>query len=270
MLAGGAVVELTRTGLQFTDQFASSVQQLVLPNLQNILATDIGVGIVSTIADGPFAAALSLLVLLGALAIWLELVLRATAIELAVFFMPLALAGLVWPATAHWAKRLIEVLVALMLAKPIIVGALCLGGSALQDVSNPGAAVSGVAILLMAAFAPMALLKLVPLVEVSAIAHLEGLSRRPFQAAERGVHRVMGAVTPAASAAAAATAAIGVEGGAAGLSGVAGLSGSAGHYAAQVGQGTLTKAQELGPAADPEDIRAQSAPALTNTSAGHA
>ncbi len=269
MLAGGAVVELTRTGLQFTDQFASSIQQLVLPNLQNILATDIGVGIISTIADGPFAAALSLLVLLGALAIWLELVLRATAIELAVFFMPLALAGLVWPATAHWAKRLIEVLVALMFAKPIIVGALCLGGSALQDVSNPGAAVSGVAILLMAAFAPMALLKLVPLVEVSAIAHLEGLSRRPFQAAERGMHRVMGAVTPPASAAVAARAAIGVEGGAAGLSGVAGLSGSAGHYAAQVGQGTLTKAQELGPAADPEDIRAQSALRLTNTSAGH-
>jgi hypothetical protein len=136
-------------------------------------------------------------------------------------------------------------------------------------VSNPGAAVSGVAILLMAAFAPMALLKLVPLVEVSAIAHLEGLSRRPFQAAERGMHRVMGAVTPPASAAVAARAAIGVEGGAAGLSGVAGLSGSAGHYAAQVGQGTLTKAQELGPAADPEDIRAQSALRLTNTSAGH-
>jgi hypothetical protein len=269
MLAGGAVVELTRTGLQFTDQFAASIQQLVLPNLQNILATDIGVGIVSTIADGPFAAALSLLVLLGALAIWLELVLRATAIELAVFFMPLALAGLVWPATAHWAKRLIEVLVALMLAKPIIVGALCLGGSALQDVSNPGAAVSGVAILLMAAFAPMALLKLVPLAEVSAIAHLEGLSRRPFQAAERGVHRVMGAVTPAASAAAAATAAVGVERGSSGLSGAAGLSGSAGHYAAQVGQSPLSEAEQLGPGATPKFIPAQSAPTLTNTSAGH-
>jgi hypothetical protein len=269
MLAGGAVVELTRTGLQFTDQFAASVQQLVLPNLQNILATDIAVGIVSTIADGPFAAALSLLVLLGSLAIWLELVLRATAIELAVFFMPLALAGLVWPATAHWAKRLIEVLVALMLAKPIIVGALCLGGSALQDVSNPSAAVSGVAILLMAAFAPMALLKLVPLVEVSAIAHLEGLSRRPFQAAERGVHRVMGVVTPAASAAAAATAAVGVEGGSAGLSGAAGLSGSAGHYAAQVGQSALSEAEQLGPGATPKFIPAQSAPTLTNTSAGH-
>jgi hypothetical protein len=269
MLAGGAVIELTRTGLQVTDQFAASIQQLVLPNLQNILATDIALGIISTITDGPFAAALSFLVLLGALAIWLELVLRATAIELAVFFMPLALAGLVWPATAHWAKRLIEVLVALMLAKPMIVGALCLGGSALQGTSDASAAVNGVAILLMAAFAPMALLKLVPLVEVSAIAHLEGLSRRPFQAAERGMHRVMGAVSMGASHVAGSSAAIGVDHGA------AGLSGSAGHYAAQVGQGPLsepgpiTDAERYGPAATPTVIAAQAAPSLTNASHGH-
>jgi hypothetical protein len=255
--------------LQLTDQFASSIAQLVFPNLQNIFATDIALGIVSTISDGPFAAALSSLVLLGALAIWLELVLRATAIELAVFFMPLALAGLVWPATAHWAKRLIEVLVALMLAKPIIVGALCLGGSALQGTTDASAAVNGVAILLMAAFAPMALLKLVPLVEVSAIAHLEGLSRRPFQAAERNMQRVMGAVSMGAGHIAGATAAAGVDGGG------AGLSPSAGHYAAQVGQdppdgeGPITEAEIYGPAATPKVILAQSAPSSTNGSAGH-
>jgi hypothetical protein len=269
MLAGGAVVELTRTGLQLTDQFASSIQQLVLPNLQSILATDVALGIIATINDGPFAVALSSLVLLGALAIWLELVLRATAIELAVFFMPLALAGLVWPATAHWAKRLIEVLVALMLAKPVIVGALCLGGSALQGTSDASAAVNGVAILLMAAFAPMALLKLVPLVEVSAIAHMEGLSRRPFQAAERGMQRAMGAVSLGASHVAGAAAAVGVDGG-----GTAGLSPSAGHYAAQVGQGPLseerpTHAEAYGPAAFPELVRAEPARISTNASDGH-
>ena len=50
--------------------------------------------------------------------------------------MPLALAGLVWPATAHWAKRLIEVLVALLLMKPVIVGALCLGAGRVVDVGD--------------------------------------------------------------------------------------------------------------------------------------
>jgi hypothetical protein len=159
-----------------------------------------------------------------------------------------------------------------MLAKPIIVGALCLGGSALQGTSDASAAVNGVAILLMAAFAPMALLKLVPLVEVSAIAHLEGLSRRPFQAAERNMQRVMGAVSMGAShvaSHAAATSAVAVE------HGGAGLSGSAGHYAAQVGQGPLsepapiTDAERYGPAAAPTFIPAQSATNLTNASSGH-
>ena len=34
--------------------------------------------------------------------VWLELVVRAAAIYVAVFFMPLALAGYVWPATRRW------------------------------------------------------------------------------------------------------------------------------------------------------------------------
>lgn len=259
LLGGAVVVELTRAGLQFTDQFSSSIEQLVLPDLQSVLPTDIGTGIISSTTDGPFAAVLSLLVILGALAIWLELVLRATAIELAVFFMPLALAGLVWPTTAHWAKRLVEALVALMLAKPIIVGALCLGGSALEDKSDPSAAVSGVAILLMAAFAPMALLKLVPIVEVSAIAHLEGLSRRPVQAAERGFQRAMAAVTAGTTAAGAASA-VGGAGG-------EGLVGSAGQLMAQVGHGPdLTEAERYGPAATPQPVPAR--PAQTPDKAG--
>jgi hypothetical protein len=266
MLAGAAVVGLTRTGLQFSDQFSASVQQIVLPNLRSIFVTDIGLGIISTISDGPFAAALGLLVILGALAIWLELVLRATAIELAVFFMPLALSGLVWPATAHWAKRLVEVLVALLLAKPVIVGALCLGASALQDTSDPSVAVNGVAILLMAAFAPMALLKLVPIVEVSAIAHLEGLSRRPFQAAERNFHRAMGAVSTVGAAAAGVASAVGVAKGAEGTG--LGLAGSASHYVAQVGQGSLSDAERYGPAASSGEVPARSVPVPAKAGAG--
>ena len=128
----------------------------------------------------------SLVVLAGGLAIWLELALRAASVELAIFFMPLAFAGLVWPATAHWAKRLLHVLGALLFAKPVIVAALCLGDNALTSTkAGPSSLVTGAAILLMAAFAPMVLLKLVPMVEVSAIAHLQGVSRQPFHAAER-------------------------------------------------------------------------------------
>ena len=200
MLAGYAVVELTKIGLDITDGISSAIQYEVMPNLGEVLVRAISLGIVASINEGVLSILLSLLIIAGCLAIWLELVVRAAAIELAVFFMPLALAGLVWPATAHWAKRLIEVLVALLLMKPVIVGALCLGAGAVVDMGDASTAVSGLAILLIAAFAPYALLKLVPIVGVSAIAHLEGLSRQPFRAAEHTAQRALAYFTQAGAA----------------------------------------------------------------------
>jgi hypothetical protein len=201
MIAGYAVVQLTATGLNITDAISTAIQYQVMPNVGTVLVSAIDLGIASSLTDGMLSAIISLLIVAGCLAIWLELLLRAAAIELAVFFMPLALAGLVWPATAHWAKRLAQVLTALLLTKPVIIGALCLGAGAVEDVSDPGAAVGGLAILLIAAFAPFALFKLVPMVEVGAIAHLEGLSRRPLRAVEQGVQRVMSGVAEASAAA---------------------------------------------------------------------
>lgn len=203
------VVKLTGTGLSFTDALSSLVQSDVAPHVGTDFLNAVTFG-VSNPAWGFVGDVISLVVVAGGLAIWLELALRAAAIELAIFFMPLAFAGLVWPATAHWAKRLLEVLCALLMAKPLIVGALCLGDNAINSAAaGPSSMVTGAAILLMAAFAPMALLKLVPVVEVSAIAHLQGLSRQPFHAAERSVHRVVAAVGTAAGFGAAAGAAAG-------------------------------------------------------------
>lgn len=135
---------------------------------------------------------LSLLTLVGAVLLWLELVVRSAGVYVATFFMPLALVGYIWPATAGVARRAVEILVSLILAKFVIVASLSLGAAALGG-GGVDAAVSGGAILLIAAFAPFVLLRLAPVVEASAIAHLEGLSRRPGRAAER-------AATSAASA----------------------------------------------------------------------
>jgi len=123
------------------------------------------------------------LVILGAASIWLELVVRSAAVYVAVFFLPLALAGLVWPATASMAKRLIEGLVALILTKFVIVATLTLGAGALTSIRGVDQAAAGTAILLLAAFAPFVLFRMVPVVE--AAAHLEGLSRRPARASTR-------------------------------------------------------------------------------------
>lgn len=126
---------------------------------------------------------ISVLVIAGAVSVWLELVVRSAAVYVAVFFLPLALAGLVWPATAHLGKRLVEGLAALILSKFVIVATLTLGAGAMSSVHGVDQVMAGTAILLLAAFAPFVLFRMVPIAEVAALAHLEGLSRRPARAA---------------------------------------------------------------------------------------
>jgi hypothetical protein len=65
------------------------------------------------------------------------------------------------------------------------VAALTLGRAARSSGTSADDAVSAGAILLIAGFAPFTLLRLAPVVEAAAIAHLEGVSRRPFRAASR-------------------------------------------------------------------------------------
>ncbi len=198
LLCGYAIVWVAERGLAVTDALSQLVQSQVEPNLQKDFLDVIVRGITGSVRAGPLGAVMSLLVIAGGLLIWVELALRSAAIELAVFFMPLALAGLVWPATAHWAKRLAEVLAALLLAKPVVVGALCLGANALTSAqAGASSVVTGSAILLLAAFAPVALLKLVPIAEASAIGHLQDTARQPFRAAERAAHSAMNLATRA-------------------------------------------------------------------------
>jgi hypothetical protein len=239
LIGGYAIVQLVRVGIGATDAMSSMVQQQVAPDLERDFLDAVTIGAAHASSTGPVGALIGLVVIGGGLALWLELALRAAAVELAVYFMPLALAGLVWPATAHWAKRLLELLGALLLAKPVVVGALCLGANALTSArAGPSSMVTGAAILLLAAFAPMVLLKLVPIVEVSAIAHLQGVSRQPLRAAERAAQRAAPVVAGAAT------------GGGAAVAGpcLAEDLGSAGQLLAQVGAGAGSGEHPLGPA----------------------
>lgn len=123
------------------------------------------------------AAVLALLAALGALVLWLELAVRSALVLVATAFIPLALAGLLWPATASWFRRLAEVLAAVALSKLVIVVVLVLGAAALTaspvSLSAPGAdadaVVSGIAFLAVATLGlPMAL-RLVPMAAEAAM-----------------------------------------------------------------------------------------------------
>lgn len=121
---------------------------------------------------------IAIVVSLISLVLWLELAVRGAAITVALLFVPLALAGVVFPATAHWARRLAETLFALVISKLVISCVIALGASSLGHPTGASGVVEGLALLLLAAFAPFAVLRLLPMVESGAVGHLEGLGRR--------------------------------------------------------------------------------------------
>ncbi len=181
LLAGVAGVQVVSWGLAATDQMC----QVVGGGSTQLAAGFSGV-IVSTLTSGEpqfVQIVIAGLIIAGTVLVWLELIVRSAAIYVAVFFMPLALVGYIWPATVHMARRAVEILVALILSKFVIVATLTLGLAAVDQGSPSDGAVAGGAILLMAGFAPFGLLRLAPIVETAAIGHLEGMSRRPIRAA---------------------------------------------------------------------------------------
>lgn len=129
-------------------------------------------GGLSALTGSPFLIFfLGLLTVAGAIALWMELLMREAAVYVVVLMLPLAFAAFVWPARRAWAIRAVELLVALILSKFAIVAVLSLGGAAMDQVGHSiTAPVLGLVLVVMGAFAPWALLRLVPLAELAGAA----------------------------------------------------------------------------------------------------
>ena len=85
-----------------------------------------------------------------------------------------------WPTTAHWCRRLLHTLVALVLSKFVIVAVLSLGAglvSAAAGDADVNALLTGATLIFTAAFSPFVLLRLIPVMEAATIAQLEGRAR---------------------------------------------------------------------------------------------
>ncbi|MGW3163316.1 hypothetical protein ACWC9Q_10575 [Streptomyces sp. NPDC001142] len=109
----------------------------------------------------------NLIMLLGALLMWVELLIRSAAIYVAVALGPIVNAGLVDRDLWNKSKKWIGAIVAVGLTKPVLFALLGLGGAILSDTSGTMSdAVSktlvGALILLLAVFASGTLYKWVP------------------------------------------------------------------------------------------------------------
>ncbi len=145
----------------------------------------------ATVASGgsglPGLAAALIVALAGlaALIIWFVLALRGALLYLEVLAIPLALCGLYWGGTAHWIKKLVDLIVATILSQLVITMLMVLAAA---DLNKSQLAVSGsisgdmttlflaVAFLLLGSLAlPMAL-RHVPAATEHAAAAASGIS----------------------------------------------------------------------------------------------
>ncbi|WP_424212693.1 hypothetical protein ACN20G_11775 [Streptomyces sp. BI20] len=108
----------------------------------------------------------NLVMLLGGLLMWVEMLIRGAAIYVAVALAPMVTAGLVdkdlWPKTRKW----VGAVVGLALTKPVLVALLGLGGAVLSDSAtskDPASQILvGALILLLTVFASASVYKWVP------------------------------------------------------------------------------------------------------------
>ena len=175
MLAITVAAPLTMLLLAASDSLSSIIERAAGGQGTAFLTkASLLLGGLTATTGSPFVAFLiGFFVAAGALALWLELLLREVAVYVVVLMLPLVFAAFVWPARRVWAIRTVELLVALILAKLAIVSVLALGAGALEHAASGASIVgllAGVALVTLGAFAPWALMKLLPLGELAAAA----------------------------------------------------------------------------------------------------
>ena len=151
----------------------------------NILGSNLG---------SDFLTVLACLVLIAATVVcYLELLARDAAIYVVAAFIPLIALTSLWPGAHNALKRIAETLFVLCISKFVMAFVLVLGASALTQSITPsgnlGSVLAATLIFLLAALAPFAVFRLLPLLEATAVAgmvgHASGIGKRVGSAAVR-------------------------------------------------------------------------------------
>jgi hypothetical protein len=263
----GAAVVIVDMLITITDGMSTWIGRSMGSDLSEF-ATGLGTAVTSLAGPtGGGAAGFAALIAAAVVAfatfvIWLELLLRQAAIYVAVLFLPLGFMAMVWPATAHWLRRLVQGLVAIILSKFVIVAVMALASSAMNaDVGDNGfgVVVAGGALLSLAALAPYVLLRLIPVFEAGLSSQFEGTFRRPTAAVAppgggpsqitRMIRQRVGSGGAGGGSPQAAFAGAGTGGSSSVLNGVRASGASGGSTAASTGGGTASAGATAGGAA---------------------
>ncbi len=178
-LMAGAAVGVTGALIAITDELSHVITTSVATNPDGGMLKEVGSAYKSAFDStggenvplfGVFVGAIVLVV--AGFAVWLEMIARDAAIYVALLFIPLGFVAMIWPATSRYARRLVEILIALIVSKLAVVAILTLATQALTT-PNPAAKgggrfevlIAGTALLVMAAWAPFAVMRFIPAVQ---------------------------------------------------------------------------------------------------------
>lgn len=178
-ILAGVAIAASQLLISITDDLSAAIVQSLGSDSSNLLQAVGGAYTAALQASsgiplfGVFLGAIILAI--GAFVLWIEMIIRDAAIYICVFFLPLTFVAMIWPAASRWARRLVELLVAIILAKFVIVSILSLATGAITNTSivqGDGHTfermIAGSALLVLAAWSPFALLRLIPMMEVAA------------------------------------------------------------------------------------------------------
>ena len=188
VLSTVALVAITSAILTITDEATELVTGDLGANLGEFSAL---MGTADALAtSGLLGLIFALLYILGALFIWIQLVIRASLIYVLIMFAPLTFAARVFDSARHVSRRVIEIGLALILSKFAIGLTLATGAAAVAGGSTIGpeegtsvdytAMIAGPSIMILGAFMPSVLYRLIPVFEGATVA--QGIASGPLRA----------------------------------------------------------------------------------------
>jgi hypothetical protein len=154
------------------------------------------VALSATTVPGFGVFVLAVLVVIGGVLLWCELVIRAVVLTLLIVLVPVVMPLAAIPALRRAGWRLVETFLVVAMSKFLIVVTLALG---LSELTGSGATtiITGAVTLVLASATPFVILRLVPIVEHSAVSGLEGLRQRATRAAASAPSSPVGAALAA-------------------------------------------------------------------------
>lgn len=166
ILGSFVALALVGTALEITDQLCIGIVNAAGTDMNEIgdkvAVLAAGLGAINLSAPGAGAILtifLSSLAIVGAMVVWISLLIRKALLLIAIVFAPIALAGSSWDHTRTWLSRWATFVIAMILSKVVLVVIFLLATAQvsapidadLESVSQP---MAGVVLMLMAGFAP--------------------------------------------------------------------------------------------------------------------